>query len=291
MTMSEGADAPGNGLGHNAACPVPNCSIPVDLILRSSDQELIGAHKANLEHFSDGFPSADTVSDSKEPVDLSENGTTLKLLLSGMHKQKLPTLSGLGSDQLLALAEAGEKYFVYGVMAACSEHVRAESRLVKDGRTATAYFAYAAKFGYVDVADAVAPFMVDLDTTYMKSRLIGYDTAFLAWMRYREQFVALSDALTSIPAYVYVATPMDGCTAWANYVAAMRVTLPMTVKGHLKLLRGATFDRLEGIFDAHYGMLTQTCRCRSGACCAMAGAWKAELRKDLLATKPFSSFL
>ncbi|KAF6745832.1 hypothetical protein DFP72DRAFT_1175852 [Ephemerocybe angulata] len=193
--MSEGAQAQLTS-GHDAACPVPNCPIPVDLILRSSDKALIGAHKANLEHFSDGFPSADSVSDSDEPVDLSEDGATLKLLLSGMHKQKHPTLSGLGSDQLLALAEAGEKYFVYGVMVACSERIRAESRMVKDRATAATYFAYAVKFGYLEVADAVAPVMIDIDIDFLYGRLKGYEVAFLAWMRYREQYVAIFDILT-----------------------------------------------------------------------------------------------
>ncbi|KAF6746333.1 hypothetical protein DFP72DRAFT_1076536 [Ephemerocybe angulata] len=60
-----------------AICPVSVCQIPVDLVLRSSDKVLIGAHKANLETYSDGFPSADSVDDTREPV--KRHGTSVGL--------------------------------------------------------------------------------------------------------------------------------------------------------------------------------------------------------------------
>ncbi|KAF5311300.1 hypothetical protein D9611_012606 [Ephemerocybe angulata] len=256
---------------------------------RSSDKVLLGAHKANLEHFSDGFPSVDSVSDSEEPVDLTEDSATLKLLLGGMHKQKLPTLSGLGSKQLLALAEAGEKYFVYGVMAVCSERIRAESRMVKDEATAATYFAYAAKFGYLEVADAVAPFMIPFDVDTMYGRLKGYDVAFLAWMRYREQYFAISDILTrnyTVPELFNVLGFVP-CSSWALYLNGIRKKLPMSVKGYLQLI-GANFDRLEWIFDDLQDLLKEcTCeRCSSAAC-----RWKEKWKQASLNIKPFSSFV
>ncbi|KAF6742953.1 hypothetical protein DFP72DRAFT_935971 [Ephemerocybe angulata] len=287
--MSEGAQAQLGG-GRDAACPVPNCPIPVDLILRSSDKVLLGAHKANLEHFSDGFPSVDSVSDSEEPVDLSEDGATLKLLLSGMHKQKLPALTGLEREQLVALAEAGEKYFVYGVMAACSERIRAESRMPWDGATAATYFAYAMKFGYLEIADTVAPFMIPFNVDFLCGRLKGYDVAFIAWIRYREQYVAISDILTRnyTARDLFDSVNFVPCSAWAPYLTGIRKRLPMSVQGHLQLLNGAKFDRLEWIFKDHQYLLKEcTCeRCSSAAC-----RWKERWQEASWDIKPFSSFM
>jgi hypothetical protein len=105
---------------------VNGCTTPVDIVLRSSDHALIGAHKANLEQFGEGFPAVDSVMDDNGPVDLTENGETLRLLMQFMRKHKLPNLSDLTGSRirlLFSLGEAAEKYFVYSAMAVCSVHV------------------------------------------------------------------------------------------------------------------------------------------------------------------------
>ncbi|KAF5311346.1 hypothetical protein D9611_012593 [Ephemerocybe angulata] len=265
---------------------VPNCPIPVDLVLRSSDKVLIGAHKANLEHFSDGFPSADSVSDSDEPVDLSEDGATLKLLLSGMHKQRLPALIDLEVEELVALAEAGEKYFVYGMMAACTERIRAEARVVTDLETATTYFAYAVKFGYLEVADTVAPLMIHFNINNMYGYLKGYDVALLAWMRYREQFVNISDTLRQKWG---VNAKVSACERWAAYSDETRKKLPQTVGACLGLLRGANFEPLEKIFDENRNTVVG-CPCKD-SCSLAAYQWMWGCKDMLSNAAPFSSFL
>lgn len=105
---------------------VDECSLPVDVVIRSSDEVLIGAHKANLEQYSEGFPAADEVISVDGPVNLTEDGETLKLLMQFMHKQRLPDLAGLTGSRvrlLFSLGEAAEKYFVYSAMAVCSVHI------------------------------------------------------------------------------------------------------------------------------------------------------------------------
>lgn len=105
--------------------PVPDCPLPIDVVFISSDQASIGAHKANLDHFSDGFPSPDAVQSSEgaEAVHLVEDGATLKLLFQFMHKARFPKVHNLDAEQPSSLAEASEKYMVYSAMSVCSDRI------------------------------------------------------------------------------------------------------------------------------------------------------------------------
>ncbi|KAJ3532009.1 hypothetical protein NMY22_g7924 [Coprinellus aureogranulatus] len=107
-----------------ARCPVKDCTLPVDIILRSSDKTLIGAHRDNLAQFSEGFPSPDAVASSDVPVDLTEDGRTLEILMQFMHKQRFPSLQNETVDGLLRLGEAAEKYVVHSAMLACALRIR-----------------------------------------------------------------------------------------------------------------------------------------------------------------------
>ena len=103
---------------------VEGCNTPVDLVLRSSDQVLIGAHKTNLACYTDGFPLADATADSKEPTDLTEDGDTLKLLMHYAHKAQYPDLFDLSENRLFSLAHSAEKYVVHAGIEACSVYIR-----------------------------------------------------------------------------------------------------------------------------------------------------------------------
>ncbi|KAJ3545037.1 hypothetical protein NMY22_g2583 [Coprinellus aureogranulatus] len=138
-----------------AKCPVPECDIPVDIVLRSSDKALIGAHQTNLAQFSEGFPSPSDVNSSSEPVDLTEDGGTLNLLMQFMHKQRHPNLSmqETSISTTLKLAEAAEKYLVYAAMNAC--YIRIDDpRALRDNSLEA--LKYAVKFDYPDLADRAA---------------------------------------------------------------------------------------------------------------------------------------
>lgn len=99
------------------------CQLPIDIVLRSSDQVRIGAHAANLEQWSEAFPPADSVSKptdgQPEIVDLTEDAETLKTLLQCMHKAQYPDIPTLDGEKLFALAHAAEKYRVHSAMAVC----------------------------------------------------------------------------------------------------------------------------------------------------------------------------
>ena len=102
---------------------VAECTIPVDIVLRSSDHVLIGAHKANLSQFSGGFPPVDTVTETGRIVDLSKDGKMLSLLMRFMHIQRYPDLIDNSDYRVLALAYAAEKYVVPSAAAVSSARI------------------------------------------------------------------------------------------------------------------------------------------------------------------------
>ena len=102
------------------AHPVDGCTLPVDVVLRSCDQSLIGAHKTNLSQFSEAFPRVDAVDSSDDTVDLSEDSETLTLLMQFMHIHRYPDLMDLPASTILSLAYAAEKYLVPPAAVACS---------------------------------------------------------------------------------------------------------------------------------------------------------------------------
>ncbi|KAK1223185.1 hypothetical protein PQX77_013939 [Marasmius sp. AFHP31] len=86
------------------------CSIPVDVVLQSSDGKLFGAHSKNLEWFTKGFPLSGSTTQSKI-VPLPESSVTLDYFLKFIHNDPaLPDLSVLDIKKLLDLAEAANKY-------------------------------------------------------------------------------------------------------------------------------------------------------------------------------------
>uniref|UniRef100_A0A0W0EXI1 Uncharacterized protein n=1 Tax=Moniliophthora roreri TaxID=221103 RepID=A0A0W0EXI1_MONRR len=55
-------------------CKVPDCALPVNVILKSCDGKRYGAHAKNLEVFNDGFPVTDFVVLDGQDVLLEEKG-------------------------------------------------------------------------------------------------------------------------------------------------------------------------------------------------------------------------
>ncbi|KAJ8091028.1 hypothetical protein PM082_024635 [Marasmius tenuissimus] len=97
---------------------IQECSIPVDVVLQSSDGKLLGAHSKNLEWFAGGFPLSGSTTQSKI-VPLPESSVTLDYFLKFTHNHPVPDLSALNIDQLLLLAEAADKYCNSFALAAC----------------------------------------------------------------------------------------------------------------------------------------------------------------------------
>jgi hypothetical protein len=102
---------------------VPDCPLAVDIVFRSCDKKLIGAHKLNLAQYSEGFPAPGDVIAPDKAVDLTENAETLRVLMTFMHSQRFPSLLNMHEEsfqELLELADAAEKYLVHSAMAVCN---------------------------------------------------------------------------------------------------------------------------------------------------------------------------
>ena len=112
------------------------CQLIVDIVLKSSDGVLIGAHKANLESFTEGLLPSDGASDSKKRVDLEENAGALKPLMQFAHRVPYPDLYSTPRQTLFGLANAAEKYKVYSAMAVANACIRYVLRHpARDGST------------------------------------------------------------------------------------------------------------------------------------------------------------
>ncbi|KAK1223189.1 hypothetical protein PQX77_013943 [Marasmius sp. AFHP31] len=99
---------------------IQGCAVPVDIVLQSSDGHYFGAHSKNLEWFTEGFPISGSTTPS-QIVPLTEKSTTLGYFLKFTHNYPAPDLSSLNVDQLLALAEAADKYCNSFALAACRQ--------------------------------------------------------------------------------------------------------------------------------------------------------------------------
>ncbi|ESK85431.1 hypothetical protein Moror_5884 [Moniliophthora roreri MCA 2997] len=97
--------------GVNIPIAVKNCTIPVDVVIHSSDG--IGAHMKNLEQFCTAFPIADSVThQSTDVVILTETEKTLLSLLKYTHydHHDICDLSEGPPSELISLTAAADKY-------------------------------------------------------------------------------------------------------------------------------------------------------------------------------------
>ncbi len=99
----------------------PACTADVDIVLKSMDGVLLGAHLQYLSAWTDAFPMPDNVLTlaRTEVVDLPENAATLEIVLKFVHPQRPPAVDTISDDLLILIAEAVEKYGVYPGMEVC----------------------------------------------------------------------------------------------------------------------------------------------------------------------------
>lgn len=100
------------------------CAPDADITFQSCDHVMFRVHRKNLEINSEGFsaPSGTTSSDSIVP--LSECAEVLELLFQYVYPQRTPDLTSIRFKTLADLAEAAEKYQVFGAMEICMLRMR-----------------------------------------------------------------------------------------------------------------------------------------------------------------------
>ncbi|KAF6745851.1 hypothetical protein DFP72DRAFT_924073 [Ephemerocybe angulata] len=263
-------------------CPVLDCKIAVDVVFRSDDHILFGAHRPNLEMYSEILKEEGFDVGSQKAHLIYGDASTVRLLLEGMHKfRRVTSLADLPSDRFWALADAAERYSVYTVMAACSEHI--SLRPLRHPDDALKCLVFAVKYGYVGVADSVASSTIHCDMSTVKKALRGYDSWFNLWVAYREKFIDLASEITTIPSgnhahLEYVGPHNEICTRFETYCNALRLSLPTTLKESLRMLGHARFDQFQRIFDAHTSVLSG---CLSGECEEKRRAWNKRCVRKL----------
>ncbi|RDB16226.1 hypothetical protein Hypma_003132 [Hypsizygus marmoreus] len=167
------------------------CGMEVDVILESSDGSRFGAHRKNLETYSEGFPPASAVIQKSEEtssedaiVKMTENGKVIQLLLHFMHLRTQPDLRSISFDVLDALANAVEKYLVYSAMQICNFQMEAA---IRDHPLEV--LRYAVRNNYSEIANAAAPLTISRDfetieTTFGADSVIPY-----RWLRYSSNWM------------------------------------------------------------------------------------------------------
>lgn len=110
---------------HTHLKPAPECHQATDIILKSSNGVLFGAHTSNLEQFTHAFPISGSIPFAGEVVLFPDmTSTVLELFLQFTHHQRQPDLSSISFTDLASLAEAVEKYEVYSATEACKANMQ-----------------------------------------------------------------------------------------------------------------------------------------------------------------------
>lgn len=112
----------------------------IDVWLKSSDGIVFGAHKRNLELYSDGFPFVASTTTVEEVATLPEEADVLRLMLKFMHNVRQPDLNEIGFSILSVLAEAVEKYMIFSAMGVCKMQMASVNPLRSFGTRTDAAF-------------------------------------------------------------------------------------------------------------------------------------------------------
>ncbi|KAF5311283.1 hypothetical protein D9611_012635 [Ephemerocybe angulata] len=221
-------------LSSNSAPKCPCCTIPVDLIIQSSDKQLFGGHTSVVT--AQGLKQEQTHRDTrgKSLIVLDEPGYIVQTLLRLLHSDGLPRspdeLLEMDASHLVSLACAAEKYGVSTVASACKDVIRAR---VAD----MPWYAlrYSLDCNHVDILDLAAPLTIGRLPSNSKGRpdhldILGSNQQWqLAWYTYREQYLHLIDAvLRQPPPHKNAKHKLHDCGAWAPYRDAVLHDLPYT---------------------------------------------------------------
>ncbi|KAF8168474.1 hypothetical protein B0H34DRAFT_60760 [Crassisporium funariophilum] len=177
------------------------CDPNADLILTSSDGVRFHVYRKYLEACTGGFPPAE-IPVSGEVVELSEPAKVLEILLQFIHPQRQPSVMDMDIDLFFSLAEAAEKYEVYGAMNTCNTRIHQ----IVDLRPMD-ILNYAVKHGYSDLANMIAPKTV-LDRRCLDQAIekLSHPGALIAWLRYYSAW----DKITELAIYQLSKEPHQG---------------------------------------------------------------------------------
>ncbi|KAL1733922.1 hypothetical protein EV714DRAFT_203362 [Schizophyllum commune] len=225
-------------------CGVKDCTLPVDLILKSSDGKLLGAHACNLATYGEAFPCVDGTVVASEPLNLTENKATLKTLLAFMHLAPQPKIRNLPCSEVLELAEAAEKYGVHSATQVCA--IVLESKVASKPAS---ILKFALKHGHGELANAAAPHTLGFSTSEMTEHYKGDDYALMKWLLYCARWEELTRNASKKNSWRIHRGGSAHCEYWASFWAAVLGDL-------LSLGKAATYGgKLRSLVEARLCML------------------------------------
>ncbi|KAG6810454.1 hypothetical protein H0H92_011803 [Tricholoma furcatifolium] len=171
----------------------PDCELPTDIALKSSDGTLFGAHRAELANYA-GFmpmdmPRTEGDSDIVE-MPAQYSSTTLKYMLAYMHpNHPSPDIRALTVLDIESLARAVQLHEIYRGIEICKSQmqffVESDPLVV---------FRYAAEHRDRYLLKKAVPYTIDETFGTMKQNIINL-AILAAWAEYREEFINCSKNL------------------------------------------------------------------------------------------------
>ncbi|KAG6823667.1 hypothetical protein H0H92_009492 [Tricholoma furcatifolium] len=232
-----------------SATVCPDCELPTDIALKSSNGTLFGAHRAELAKYA-GFmpmdmPRTEGDSDIVEmPVQYSS--TTLKYMLAFMHpNHPSPDIRDLTILDIESLARAVQLHEVYRGIENC--------RLRMDNPLAV--FRYAAEHRDRYLLKKAVPYTIDETFATMKRNIINL-AMLAAWVEYREEFINCSQNLMA-PAVLH---PNEGTDCIGNWTVFSK---DVQHEAWGKPL--SAFSQIGVIVDKHISKLSRCRKCKARA--------------------------
>ncbi|KAH6904565.1 hypothetical protein BKA70DRAFT_525811 [Coprinopsis sp. MPI-PUGE-AT-0042] len=279
-------------------CPVgpERCQRAVDIIFRAQPKasqtyssstpapELIGGHKLMLAEHSEGFPHPNDVMDDSEPVVLTEDATTVRLLFIFLHSKDLggppiEILRKLEPEALVSLALAADKYMVHYLVGLCRLAIEMRAKEMPFDA-----FYYGLKRNDADILDLAAPLCVGDKKAEEALRGGGRSLAsipparILRWYQFREFYLEKAEAMIiQPPAHINSKQLVHSCGNWEPYAKAVFRGLPTSTLAVASVLaKAGVKETLSGRWDsAENKGIIATCR----VCKERAQQWEGNINK------------
>ncbi|KIM36750.1 hypothetical protein M413DRAFT_77812, partial [Hebeloma cylindrosporum] len=200
-----------------------------------------GAHSANLEAYSAGFPLAASTQINGEIVKMVEHSDVLKLLLQYMHNERQPDSSEIRWRVLAPLAEAVEKYMVFSAMEVFTLFYGREA-LPKHPLDV---LCYAVKHGYPKLSKMAAPLTLSTSLHDVSAALADRPDIILKWTQYREHWLLLLKYVYEKPPKVLHRGGLEECDLWVPFHRRML----LEIEADISKLREFDIILLNGMED------------------------------------------
>ncbi|KZP11905.1 hypothetical protein FIBSPDRAFT_799729 [Athelia psychrophila] len=250
------------------------CAADSDVTFESSDHVLFLVHRKNLETHSEGFapPAGTLAAPDQEIVELSESAAVLDLLFQFMYPQWPPDLKSISFKIFADLAEAAEKYQVYGAMFICNSLMKP---LYQDHPFEV--MMYAIRHGYPDLVDLAQRRALQLSPAQAFDCMSP--AVYIAWTRFYAQWInagQLAAGLQLKRLEIAPYTPGNPCSNGTH------ASLTVILLAHLAVGPVSLLD-IDALFEPLIKAANHTC-------CAPE-SWKAKVQALIKDLPNFSSFL